>query len=800
MIGSVEIKTRPLKLAYLIDPNNSKQVREAIRLSSSLWGGKYFPIIPLYKRMSVNCREKQHKIPTKDIVIGYLEAFDPDILVQLSREVPKYISDNRLRVIKPEDIWVFLGTGYPSPIFGLGIFELLDMIYKEYFKYIMKDPISIIFPKLPKQYQLFWASFFGEIPTELYPYLMKRYGKLLEINTSKVNIEKLDALLKRSMSPLLITSYNNRVFSSSRVHQDAYVLYLDALQTEDVIDYWNLRALGKTVMPVPKQLRDNPQVTMRVFSFLERNKKLWTKDPDSLIYTRITPARSCTEEEIREYGRTLDSDPIFKEKEKALPYSLQSWFPRIWDEKGRDADGALAGDIYGLEEESIEISEAAEGQIKFRPLLPQFAYKEGFYGQPRCANEISFRLYRSDEYMAEAFIKTTGDNYKKAIGLSLFREDWRIGRNGLVRFVRSNHSETQYLPFADKILFAWLQDLGWKSELSQPGLLAKRINKELEGYPSILRNEELLKLLEHMNGVHVGRSGRIIETTRIDQERDLSVAEVKSRLRALSGSDSLHDYLVRKGFFRLGVKVQCPVCQRRNWYPLDRIDDSLTCPRCLQVFNAAGNLDSSTWSYKTAGPLSVPDYAGGAYAVLLTLNLLKNIHQISMTPSFSFTTVDHRGETFEVDFGALWQDSASAFGEKKSGLLLGECKTYGKFVEKDFKRMRDLAKAFPGSVLVFSTMRKTLNSEENLNITRIAKAGRRRLIDGHPINPVLILTGKELLDPSGPPYCWKDKARKKVGFIRDLLDMCDITQQIYLKLPSWQEERALNMKWHYSLK
>ena len=50
---SVEIKTRPIRLAFLVDPNNSEQVGEAIRLSSTLWGGACFPVIELYERIPV---------------------------------------------------------------------------------------------------------------------------------------------------------------------------------------------------------------------------------------------------------------------------------------------------------------------------------------------------------------------------------------------------------------------------------------------------------------------------------------------------------------------------------------------------------------------------------------------------------------------------------------------------------------------------------------------------------------------------------------------------------------------------
>src|SRR5262245_36885458 len=128
MFGSVDIKTRPLKLAYLVDPNNGNQVRNAVRLSSTLWGGDYFPIIPLYKRMPATWRDKPLKTPpAKSIILGYVEAFDPDVFVQLSEEVPPFITDIGLEVINPEEIWRVLDDGRSSsPQFGLGIFELLN--------------------------------------------------------------------------------------------------------------------------------------------------------------------------------------------------------------------------------------------------------------------------------------------------------------------------------------------------------------------------------------------------------------------------------------------------------------------------------------------------------------------------------------------------------------------------------------------------------------------------------------------------------------------------------------------------
>jgi hypothetical protein len=320
--------------------------------------------------------------------------------------------------------------------------------------------------------------------------------------------------------------------------------------------------------------------------------------------------------------------------------------------------------------------------------------------------------------------------------------------------------------------------------------LAKRIYRQLEGFVTILRNEKLLGLLEHMNGGLVKQDGSPAENNSVTQERDLSVGEVKSRLEGSSKRSNLYDYLLSKGAFKLGLRVQCPHCLRHSWFSLESVRDNFSCPRCLNTFGAIGTVASATWRYKTTGPFSVPHYAEGAYAVLLTLEFFndRNLPTMRTTPVLSFKAERPDNKTLEADVALFWQDSI--FGERNDGILFAECKTYGRFEAKDFDRMRELAKTFPGAVLVFSTLRKSLTQEEIRGITRIAKTGSKYWKSERPINPVLILTGTELLNHSGPPYCWDESVRKKFDHVRGLIGLCDTTQQIYLNLPSWRSD------WH----
>ena len=292
-----------------------------------------------------------------------------------------------------------------------------------------------------------------------------------------------------------------------------------------------------------------------------------------------------------------------------------------------------------------------------------------------------------------------------------------------------------------------------------------------------------------MNGGSVKQDGSPTDENKIKQERDLPVGEVKTRLEASTEGEGLYAHLLSKGMFKLGLRMQCPNCLRRFWSPLEAMENSFTCPKCLEAFSAIGNLDGATWSYKTTGPFSVPNYADGAYAVLLSLEFFGSDHilnTIRTTSVFSFVAEADDKKKMEADFALFWEESI--YGEKKDGILFGECKTYGHFTDKDFDRMRYLANTFPGAVLVFSTLRKSFTKKEILGITRIAKKGRKHWKPERPLNPVLILTGTELLNYPGPPYCWEDSIKTKFGHMRGLFDMCDPTQQIYLNLPSWQVE------------
>lgn len=793
MFGTVDIKCRPLKLAYLVEPNKTDQIREAIRLSSSLWGGTYFPIVTLYKRMPLTWKEKHFTVPpAKEVILGYLEAFDPDILVQLSTSIPKFISDTGLRVIKPKEVWANVGErGNYSPQFGIGILEILEEVFDEHFRVKTKYPLRVIIPQVPQGLSLFWAGLFGEIPANIINFVQDMYSGPLEIQDidpeqyDLTELMKDDVLFPRRVTQLWLKHVNRSGFP-----REAGVYFLDATKPEDIVDFWNLRALGGSVIPLPKQLKDNLSFKNFIVDFLRSQRHPREGNPKSYEVASIIRSRNCTMEEVEEYAESLTLETNPGEPSDAPLFSLQNWYPRFWLEWARNKAGELPDDAYG-EEASIDLPDSEKLTIRFRTLLPKFAYKHTYRHEPRCANEVSFRFHGASVNLAEAFPKFSGRNFNYAVsGDPSFLRDWRVGRNGLVKLVQYETYETKDLPVAERLFFSWLADLNWNPKLSSGGLLAKQIYKKLGGGLGVLKYEKLLSLLEHMSGGQVARDGNPpLKEDRATQERDLPVGEVRNKLKDLEERNNIHEYLVSRGIFKLGLKVQCPHCIRRSWLSLESLEDNLSCPKCLNTFLAIGNVDRAKWHYKTVGPFSVAGYAGGAYAVLLAFEFFSNRRQRTLrtTPVLSFTAEGPNKKEIEADFAMFWEESL--FRERNEGLLFAECKTYNTFDDKDWDRMRLIGKTFPGAVLAFCTLRKSLTRREVAEITRIAKAGRKPWKPEHPLNPVLVLTGTELLSWFGPPNCWEQSIQHKFPYTYGLLGLCDFTQQLYLNLPSWHEER-----------
>jgi hypothetical protein len=788
MFGDITLKCRPLRLAFLIPPDKAA-FRTAIQTNSTLWGGTFNPIIPLYALAPKAWKDYvEQKISMKDRVAGYVRAFDPGFLVDCTgSKLPAYAAELGRPIIPIDDIWsdLYSDNKGAAPKYGVGVFELLGGVYKEYFEFVRRFPVKAAFPIFPETHALFWAATVGELPGAIQQEVEKAFAGAIDIEKPTIGPKEYQAILKTyRFLPRDITRYQLKTGGARSRH--SYAFYMDATKFSDIVDFWNLRALGGPVMPIPKQFADVPEYVALVRDYILDRYRVHPMNPVVQYGTNIVRSYSSTMEELQAFATALGPAPLIPEKPDARALALQHRYPRVWDEWAMGRDSAVPRNVFSSETEYSfpEVSDTAS----FEFVKPPFV-RDASTETARYANEVYPKFYGDGgDLLADVLPYDHGDEVLRAAG-GVFhhdRDEFRIGRTGPVLLIKWLRRTRWKLPLAEDVFFAWLADKGFEAELSTCGRLAKQIYSQLEGWTHALTNEPLLQLFDTM-----ARGG--------EDGKGLTLGEVKNRIgKSGSLNKRLYEQLVDRKVFQLGYKTQCPHCGRGSWFGVNDLATELTCPLCfkkIDAINAVDRANKGDWHLKTAGPFSVDKFADGGYSVLLALHFLRQDHSLQTMPVMSFTAKNKNGEELEADLGAMWQESV--YGEEQEGVLFAECKSYNEFKEKDFERMRALAKRFPGAILAFVTLRKELTPREVKEIKKIAATGMKHWKAERPLNPVLILTGHELFAKTGAPHCWDGLSVP--GWAKQaysLLGVCNATQAIHLGLPHWHEtwDAALKKK------
>jgi len=777
--GTINIKLRPIKLAFLVDPSDKAGLLEVVQTNTFLWGGMFNPIIPTFKRVPKGWKDRPFRnLKSKEILAGYLDAYDPDYVVPVGKCCGRTFDVGNRQVISSSEIL----TGVEedgTPKYGIGIFEILRYFISKELRFLRREPLDICLPDFGRPYRLFMASVFGSFSESISKIFEESFEGSLgvkRLSCSVLNYSEFltpSKLFLRRISSLYVNPIQGR-----RWGRDQCIFFLDAANSLDIIDYWNLRAVGWTVIPVPKQASESEKTKELAVSFIEENFFSDRFNPQIYHNTTLLKSRSVSKKEIEDFATSLRISPPDKPGESKIVF--QHWYPRIWDEWARDKDGV---ECCELEARTVrhDLSDYQE-TATFRTVDPRFSARFGGHGEPRFANEIELHLYGSKEVFAEV-IPEGDEKLAKAIGGIGFRE-WRFSKKGMVYLSRHlKWSVDLSLPKAEDVFSGWLEFQKWKIELSGPGHIAKQMVKQLGGIwgLSTLANDGIVKLLAKMG-----------EDKTIKQKAFWGeISKIANQERFRKDPNRILQRLMDVNMFRLGVEIQCPICRQHPWYSVKDADYALCCLKCGARFQIPSHSPKEIkWSYRAFGPFSLPSRAYGVYSVLLTLRFFSQLLDGATTPIMSFTAKKHQ-KKIEADLGLLFQESS--FGYAKTELIFAECKTYNRFDKCDADRMKLLASQFPGAVLVFATLRKSVTEKEKRLLRPVVNRGRRYWKAERPYNPVLILTGTELFSNWGPPECWEDAGGKHATFAknyrawRDLLRLCDATQQLYLDMKPWHQ-------------
>lgn len=80
---TANIRLRPLRFAFLVEPRDKKSLQRVFEVNSSLWGGIFNFIIPVFKSVPTRYHERYQKpISAKAMLQGFIEAFQPDFIIE----------------------------------------------------------------------------------------------------------------------------------------------------------------------------------------------------------------------------------------------------------------------------------------------------------------------------------------------------------------------------------------------------------------------------------------------------------------------------------------------------------------------------------------------------------------------------------------------------------------------------------------------------------------------------------------------------------------------------------------------
>ncbi len=677
----VDIAYRPLRIAWAIHSGDPDSLRRAVRLSHTLWGGRFNPIV-LADR--------------PDEARQLIEVFRADLIWPMgdSQEVKEFPGKF------PHLIDPLMGSLFLRHEKDPGRAHVLDIHnalahwrdtpqWKAWeapgirrFLWDNDDPLAELF-----QMQLGAYPEADDIGID-YLDILAEATLAIDVHIDKGQPIPLGVLQHPSISSL--ARFGLHRFYTIRAGWNYPGFFVgDASNTVDLVDFWNLRAADIRLLFVdPNQIARyaglRPEYAEGLRAHLlhrsehERNIAVWAREArideavklfggERLIACRIgdgtwnghnvCPPMMILGQESSLGVFTRDGERpkvsfAFREK----PFSGDAWFHT----QHLVASVSLIGGLYGDDHHTFHL-----------PYAPE---------------------------LNEFFARSMHLDYDK-----LRVEPERVG---LVIDAADHDSFLNALSVA--VLVERVFDLaGLRAKLSGGGLITRQLISRLGG----IRNTRVFKIpgVRRLLKTH-GPTASFTKSAALgliggndpnnpgarfsDYERlYIEPREIGSKLtpRMVFG------HLVANNLFRIGAELTCPTCRLAGWIALDSLKQRVTCELCGSEYDATRQLVDGTFHYRRTGVLGLEKNTQGAVPVTLVLEqLTRNLWAARdggvYAPSHDLEPkVGVDLPVCEVDFIMILPETYP----DKASLIRGESKDGTKIDDRDIENLKRIANAIP---------------------------------------------------------------------------------------------------------
>lgn len=803
---SANVRLRPTRIGFLTSPNDLESIRKIMRVNTCLWGGRLNPIIPVMDTIPKLWKEDiSPKLKPLDVTKGYIRFFEPDVYVEATKGLAEKLGLSSQ--LEPTDSVVTLDEFLsPEPNkpwaeikFGSNMHEVLEHIYKTKQQFVLREPQeSFLISPNPNNCGI--EAMFGVYPTDIESsYFVDAYRDVYKPTIAELTPEIWRrALLQNGVTPLYATS-DGLTFERSWKH-DLILFVFDSTNSLDLIDLWNLKLEPSPVLPIPVELIN--EIIDDVKMVLKDEFRSLPGNPNGVMHhSTIQFGRSISKQK----ARTLTESLIHDVPSGAMMFKY--WKNPIWNENPSETPRQFERLSVYAKEHGVEIQfEPTKRNVStFTTLTPDFSSDQSL-SHHGWVNVLKFDRLPTLDFATTLPFNALNRNWPRTL---IGSDEVLIGKEGWVfqqNFSRS--SEFIHMLSPQQAIVGSLRALGVDAVMSEPGNIAWQMLEQLEGPlgAHIIADIDTLKLLNNM-AVSLKRKSNAQDA--VEESFSQRTASIKSwhdllarRKQRQSHNHAEISQYTSSNIIRLGLETDCPHCLFVNWHTLTNIDYSIICERCLKKYDfpqASLRDRNRNFTYRVIGPFSVPDYGRGSYSAILTLRLLALLGDYSRNITFSTAmNLAFDKEKCEVDLIAWYSSRTYGFEHAVAPrLVIGECKSLGHgelITANDLTKLKLAATKLPNVIIIISVLRDHFTQKELKLLKSFAKWGRRRDSFNEPTNPVLLLTSTELIADFTLQSQWKKlggrhaEFSKKASF-RNLINLCDITQQLHLDLPSFDDEK-----------
>lgn len=712
----VRQRLRPLRHAFVVNEADLEGAARAASINAALWGGVYNPIVP------VKPAEDRH---------GLVAEFDPDILVNFTgADLPADLAARyEHRIVGMEDLVdTDDRTKRRRLALGFNILPILRHVHDTEVR-LSPDPTraAVILPEEAAgwpEFITFAYGAFGRIPEsdvsfeEMYRRALRSRDVALPDLTPPPDYENI-------LLPLEFTGYGLRRYGGFGSFSSHIVFIGDHRSVTDLVEFWNIRATGRTTVFVPV-------AAFRSF--------------ESLIRIVVTEGRYPINQQVEnsadvQKGPSV-SDQHFEEACKWIgTLDVGSFSARTWRPKFGHKIEHYIGDIHVAELEAAggdEISILQDGRMTpVKMISPTYLDDEqGRRGLQSWSVEISMLGgYRDADFM---FSFPNEASVEKVVCRSVMGmpDACRLGHRGIVMIQQGLNPATLYLaPVRTKDVFqALFREASLVCEPSQPGHYAEQIVAKMGSLQDctvfkIRGVRDILDRLGNGSTLTKGNMHQIVMSTNADEQGINWRSELYEDLplgykhRRPLDFGIIFDVLLEKRIIRPGFSFRCANCFKEDWYHVSEFAEEYTCRFCFtpQRVNFGSVRD---WQYKADGLFRIPDSAQGSVAVIVSLWRLeeRSFSEHGRYLTSQNVVASDTKKRYEIDYAYLVM---SRF-ETSYDLVLGQATRFSDFTDDDMQKMSELADRFlQKPYLAFSTLRDRYSDADKARLQGLRAKGYR---------------------------------------------------------------------------